>query len=521
MRRSTYIVPVICILTASSAWAQFGSTPPGYSEPAPKRRVGLLSRLFRDREPAYRPASAYPTGNPQTPVMSGAPWNAEPGGYLDSGRMPSIRQTTVSAQQPGAKAPAAPPAPAPAPKAEAGAPTSKYMWNLEQPCRISPPEAACPVECGECGDMWARGEYLLWSLRGMNVPPLVTTSPPGTPREQAGVLGQPGTIILFGGDQELEEPRHGGRLTAGMLLDRCTGLSLEGSVFYLEDVTEGFFAASDANGNPILMRPFTDAEPGTSANAAEVVSYPGQFAGSVAVDLRSSLLGAELNLRQPLLCPKPCYGKGEPCDDCKLHRLDLIGGYRYLRLRESLDVREDITAIDPQNPLIIPGTRFEVWDAFQARSQFHGGQIGLVSETRYGNWGLELTGKIGLGWTIQDVGINGSNRVTVPGSPPSTTPGGLLAQPTNMGRFNDSQFSVVPEVGARLIYHVNECVNLSAGYSFLYWDHVVRPGDQIDLTVNSSQIGGAPLNGLPRPLFGFKDTSVWLQGITVGLELKY
>ena len=42
-----------------------------------------------------------------------------------------------------------------------------------------------------------------------SVPPLVTTSVPGTPRPQAGVLGEPGTIILFPGDTNEEDPRSG------------------------------------------------------------------------------------------------------------------------------------------------------------------------------------------------------------------------------------------------------------------------------------------------------------------------
>ena len=37
--------------------------------------------------------------------------------------------------------------------------------------------------------LWFRGEYLLWWMKESPIPPLVTTSPFGTPRELAGVLG--------------------------------------------------------------------------------------------------------------------------------------------------------------------------------------------------------------------------------------------------------------------------------------------------------------------------------------------
>src|SRR5262245_54300916 len=47
--------------------------------------------------------------------------------------------------------------------------------------------------------LWVGADYLLWRVRGDSLPPLVTTSPPGTPADQAGVLSTPGTTVLFGG----------------------------------------------------------------------------------------------------------------------------------------------------------------------------------------------------------------------------------------------------------------------------------------------------------------------------------
>src|SRR6476659_9640207 len=46
--------------------------------------------------------------------------------------------------------------------------------------------------------LWGGAEYLLWWVEGQRIPALVTTSPPGTPLAQAGVLGLPGTSALFG-----------------------------------------------------------------------------------------------------------------------------------------------------------------------------------------------------------------------------------------------------------------------------------------------------------------------------------
>src|SRR5262245_52245287 len=61
------------------------------------------------------------------------------------------------------------------------------------------------------GRVWADAELLLWWQRGASLPPLATTSPPGTPLDQAGVLGAPGTSVLFGGTRVNGDLRIGGR----------------------------------------------------------------------------------------------------------------------------------------------------------------------------------------------------------------------------------------------------------------------------------------------------------------------
>src|SRR5262245_36483289 len=45
---------------------------------------------------------------------------------------------------------------------------------------------------------WAEVDLLAWSVKGDRLPPLVTTSPAGTPFAQAGVLGLSTTSVLFG-----------------------------------------------------------------------------------------------------------------------------------------------------------------------------------------------------------------------------------------------------------------------------------------------------------------------------------
>jgi hypothetical protein len=50
---------------------------------------------------------------------------------------------------------------------------------------------------------------------------------------------------------------------------------------------------------------------------------------------------------------------------------------------------------------------------------------------------------------------------------------------------------------------------------------VLRPGDQVDLTVNTTQIAGLPLVGPARPAATLDETTIWLQGVTTGLDMRF
>src|SRR6185295_14750619 len=63
--------------------------------------------------------------------------------------------------------------------------------------------------------IWAEVEYLGWWTKGRDLPPLVTTSPIGTPFAQSGVLGQPTTQVLYGGNTVGDDMQNGKRLSIG------------------------------------------------------------------------------------------------------------------------------------------------------------------------------------------------------------------------------------------------------------------------------------------------------------------
>src|SRR5262245_860546 len=71
----------------------------------------------------------------------------------------------------------------------------------------------------DCSCHAFRFEYLGWFTRARNVPPLVTTSPAGTVRTDAGVLGLPTTTTLYGNDPIGTNLRNGGRITYSHLFN--------------------------------------------------------------------------------------------------------------------------------------------------------------------------------------------------------------------------------------------------------------------------------------------------------------
>jgi hypothetical protein len=129
--------------------------------------------------------------------------------------------------------------------------------------------------------VWADAEYLLWWTKGSHLPPLLTTSPAGTPIETAGILGEPGTTVLFGNERVNTDARSGGRFTVGAWLNEGHTTGIEGRFFFLEDQTTRFAASSD--GSVILARPFIDFDP-TSPFFGQgntiLVGFPGLVQGS-------------------------------------------------------------------------------------------------------------------------------------------------------------------------------------------------------------------------------------------------
>src|SRR6202008_1071220 len=96
------------------------------------------------------------------------------------------------------------------------------------------------------------------------------------------------------------------------------------------------------------------------------------------------------------------------CENCWA-RWDVFTGFRYLGLREGLTVSETITTLE-NNPMFSPtppGSQIFVYDNFQTRNNFYGGQIGTEVEFRAGSWFTNIRSAIAFGSVRQVVDIGG------------------------------------------------------------------------------------------------------------------
>jgi hypothetical protein len=358
------------------------------------------------------------------------------------------------------------------------------------------------------GQVWAEADFLVWWLRGAFLPPLVSTSPAGTPINQAGVLGTNGTTVLFGDSRVNNDARVGFRVALGGWFDEARTIGAEADFFLLEGKGTSFSAQS--SGDPILARPFTDALSG--GPSAQRIAFPGDTAGSVQVSAGSSgLLGVGLLLRERV-------GRGDGWN------LDVLAGYRSLYFSDHLNVTENLTNTNPNNPNFIPlGANILVADRFSAKNDLQAIDLGLTGEYRQGPVSLSVRGRLAVGFTHEVIDISGATVISAPPAAPAASTGGLLAQTSNIGRHDRSEVSVVPQLDFKLGWQLTENLRASLGYSYLYWGNIARAADQIDRTVNPNLIPPAttPTSGPNNPAFVLQRNALIGQGLNVELEYRY
>ncbi len=364
-------------------------------------------------------------------------------------------------------------------------------------------------------DSWAWKEYLMWWVKdGPAPPPMATQAPASSPALLPGVLGQPDTTVLLGGAKTDQRIQSGGRFTFGRWLNAAPCIGVEGSYLFLGKQNRSSSVAND--GSSFLTNPFYDMAPGMTGPSANYLTAPGPGnSGTATLTTSHQLQGAELN------------GVVLLKEDC-VQTWSLLAGYRFLYVNEGLS----FATTQNDDVSYFPGQFVNTFDQFSTRNYFHGGQIGVRGEWNRGRWFFGSTLKMAFGATHEVLRIQGASTTNTGPNyltqiPVTTGPGGIYAQPTNIGRYDRDRFAVLPEVTLRVGLQVVAHLRVFVGYNFLYLSQLARPGNQIDGAVNSTQLisfnglPSGPLIGAARPAAHLNSSSYWAQGFNIGGQFAW
>jgi hypothetical protein len=187
-----------------------------------------------------------------------------------------------------------------------------------------------------------------------------------------------------------------------------------------------------------------------------------------------------------------------------------------LNLNESLDLYADIQRDLPGGRSLVLGR-----DHFGTGSEFYGSTLGLRGVRSARRFEFSISGSIGLGLNANEVSIFGNREQTNPGALTTQTQGFVFSEPTNIGTTKHRTFAVVPDYRLGTSYWLTSRLATEVGYSGLYWNNIVRPGDQIDRVVNPTQRGGGSLVGDARPSPLFNRTDLWFHAVSFGVTYRF
>ena len=132
---------------------------------------------------------------------------------------------------------------------------------------------------------------------------------------------------------------------------------------------------------------------------------------------------------------------------------------------------------------------------------------------------------MGLGSMNQTAELTGSQVLNTNAGGVINANGGLLVLPgANAGRFSQSTFGVVPDVGLTVGLNLTERLRFGVGYNIIYMNSVVRPAGQIDTGLDVTRIPNFPITPAPAPIGTvrpgtpiLRTTDFFAQGVTFSL----
>lgn len=314
---------------------------------------------------------------------------------------------------------------------------------------------------------------------------------------RTGAVGSAGSSDLFGGTVPMDETVQGLRGEFGWLFrnDLCSSMQLR----FFDSGAQSLTFDSTQSTAASIVRPYLD--PTTSTQQSISILEPGVSSGSVLAHATSDVYGGDLLLKSII-------------QNNYMGRTEFLAGAQAARLSDSISVSSTTSAIPSGNLL-------QLNDTFITNNRFYGGTLGVSSITYGRSWSLSGMFKLGLGNMERNVTIDGTQTITVPGTPPSVTSSnnGLQARSTNNGFYSNDTFVVSPELNVTLGYRLTRNLEATVGYSFLELPKVVRAANQFDPQLASNLSN--PLVGAARPSFSLTESNFTLHSVNYGLQYRY
>jgi len=336
----------------------------------------------------------------------------------------------------------------------------------------------------------------------LNVP-VVSVGNPSAP--VPGAIGQPGTQVVIGG-----VPPHkfdfgatpGGQLTAGWVsADGALGVEVTGFLMDTSSAGQGFTAA--ANGSPATYLPYQAPD---NSQQALPFTIPGVVTGRSVALGSTHVWGVEANATLPFTLEREGWSFFGA----------FLAGARYLDLTDRDRITNTLQLVADPSAVAVGAAQF------QTRNQFAGPQLGTVMGLEWGKLSLAYTTKLAAGLTHQSRNIEGAPLLATTDLSPLLVPGPLVALPSNIGRETADRVTLVPEAGIKSRLALTSWCSLSLGYTLIYWNKVLCPGDQMDGQVNITQLPfHGPMTGPPLPQPLFVHTDYFTQGLDVGLQFRF
>jgi len=343
---------------------------------------------------------------------------------------------------------------------------------------------------------WAETDTLLWWGRGLTNSPVIVGG--NTPSEL------PTNPLLGGYNNPLgTDMLLGMRANVGFWLDDCQNYGVGGRAWGLISDGKEQVITNGGNSTGIAFYNTSLGQPDTYIVNLDRGPF-GKNIGEIGVLNDLDVYSGDLYLRALLL--------GNRCN-----RVDLLGGYTFLRLDSGYQLRSRVVDgwTDAPPPVTTVTT---IVDRFNTKNEFHGGHVGLQSNITRGRFGLGLMGKVAMGNMTSTSNISGNYEQIPPlPSQPDLQNRGLFAQQSNIGSVTRDAFTFIPEMNAKVRYQIGR-FQVGVGYTIVVLPEVAMAASQVDNNIDVLGIVSPPPTA---PVNRFNTESYYLHGIDLGVTYNF